>query len=619
MSRSQKLLDHLLERFSSEFINASWSILCISIDYNWPKLMDDLLAISPHTTFLPDSEGMCKLNVGRNKIFNDTMYYLLTRACEPGHTAAFRGLLSVREVRDYVLRWTLEICMHAMQKGRDDLVALILDAIGTYGNTETKIPFSRAVVAAVMSKNLKILRMLVDRGAPCVELDSYHESPLHLAAANGCMDIISFLLEKGAPVNCISADGHTPLHRAVVVDGNSDTVKLLIAAGANVNHQVLTEGHSHTQILSCDCGYSALHYAAQRGLTGIIAILIGNGALVDCTTVYGQTALHIAATCNHKNAVQALIDSGCKMNLENSENLTPLAYATQNRNDDAMVVLLKNGAKSDLGPEGSQLVNLVALSHWRLNRPRKRILALLTSGAALDYGCPGLLDFVEGIFNSATESEVVAMLENARHPSESKPLPKWVAAAARRGQLQTIRLLAKLGAEFDCAVGDRADTALHCAAREGHDGVVKLLVEFGVNMDACNADGDTPLHLALRGGHTDAASQLLGFGVRVDVANKVQQQPAHLAASVAGQNELLSLLLSAGAPRSPPDADGCTPLHIAASRGDLKAAQLLLDAGALVDALTHAGNLPLHLAAGNGHEPVVRILLATAADARASD
>ncbi|ALC38985.1 CG5846 [Drosophila busckii] len=67
------------------------------------------------------------------------------------------------------------------------------------------------------------------------------------------------------------------------------------------------------------------------------------------------------------------------------------------------------------------------------------------------------------------------------------------------------------------------------------------------------------------------------------------------------------------------DAHGFTPLHWAASYGQLAAAHLLLAAGAKVDSLAPDFVTPLLLAAAGGHNEIVRLLLERGASANHMD
>ena len=60
----------------------------------------------------------------------------------------------------------------------------------------------------------------------------------------------------------------------------------------------------------------------------------------------------------------------------------------------------------------------------------------------------------------------------------------------------------------------------------------------------------------------------------------------------------------------------CTPLHVAAVRGDVYIIGLLLDAGAEIDVRGEHGHTPLHDAVGQGHTEAVKLLLSRGADPR---
>ncbi len=67
------------------------------------------------------------------------------------------------------------------------------------------------------------------------------------------------------------------------------------------------------------------------------------------------------------------------------------------------------------------------------------------------------------------------------------------------------------------------------------------------------------------------------------------------------------------------DAFGQTPLHYAASNGQIKAATLLLANGADVEAKTDLGATPLDMAAGAGNKNMIELLLANHADINGRD
>jgi len=89
---------------------------------------------------------------------------------------------------------------------------------------------------------------------------------LHIAARFNCDKIASFLIERGAKVNLRDVLGsETPLHHAVKYGDNIEVVKILIAAGANVNAQER-------------CGAEPLYYALKNNYIRTAKFLIDNGA-----------------------------------------------------------------------------------------------------------------------------------------------------------------------------------------------------------------------------------------------------------------------------------------------------------------------------------------------------
>jgi cytohesin len=94
--------------------------------------------------------------------------------------------------------------------------------------------------------------------------------------------------------------------------------------------------------------------------------------------------------------------------------------------------------------------------------------------------------------------------------------------------------------------------------------------------------------------------------------------PLHVAAEY-GHDDVVRLLLEAGAAIDSRRIEGLTPLHLAASYGRFPVVKRLLAAGANPNSRESGGWTPLHRAASEGHENVVRLLLAQGADPRAMD
>jgi len=88
--------------------------------------------------------------------------------------------------------------------------------------------------------------------------------PLHFAAADGNVESVSLLLDRGAKVNAATQDGWTALHFACLRE-NKGLVELLLDRGADVGMTTMT-------------GVSALSLATSKGDRDIIELLLDRGA-----------------------------------------------------------------------------------------------------------------------------------------------------------------------------------------------------------------------------------------------------------------------------------------------------------------------------------------------------
>lgn len=161
------------------------------------------------------------------------------------------------------------------------------------------------------------------------------------------------------------------------------------------------------------------------------------------------------------------------------------------------------------------------------------------------------------------------------------------------------------------------DTILHLVSVEDwniQEELMAAVISRSRDFSIPNRQGLTALHSAiLRVNYT--AVRLL-----IDAGAQVPNEECHFAgrtllsdAVVAGDLEMVELLLDGGARTDAADTYDMQPLHHAASKGDLDAIQLLIDRGADLEAISMIGT-PLHEAADPGHADAVKLLLRNGAD-----
>ena len=88
---------------------------------------------------------------------------------------------------------------------------------------------------AAQNGHVNILSLLLENGADLEGLDDYIMTPLHRASWVGRLDAVRFLLDHGANIQARDRDGWTPLYCAVLTENNIQVVQFLLDRGADVN------------------------------------------------------------------------------------------------------------------------------------------------------------------------------------------------------------------------------------------------------------------------------------------------------------------------------------------------------------------------------------------------
>ena len=187
--------------------------------------------------------------------------------------------------------------------------------------------------------------------------------------------------------------------------------------------------------------------------------------------------------------------------------------------------------------------------------------------------------------------------------------------AAKNGHEAIVKLLLDTG-KVDINSEDNSNqTPLSWAAREGHKTVVKLLLNTGkVDIDSKDNDSQTPLLWAAKNGHEAIVKLLLDTG-KVDINSKDNDsQTPLLWAAKEGHEAIVQLLLNNGADIESRNSSGQTSLFRATERGRNAVGQLLLNKGADINSEDNGSQTPLSWATRKGHKAVVQLLLKNSAD-----
>ena len=121
----------------------------------------------------------------------------------------------------------------AVQNGNLERVTLLVEQgvekDQTFGDRK-----DTALCVAADNGDIDIIRYLVEHGADVAKADKYGWYPLINAAFHGHLDVVRYLLEQGADREKVNLWGCTPLHYTAS-QGHLEVAKLLMVYGADLN------------------------------------------------------------------------------------------------------------------------------------------------------------------------------------------------------------------------------------------------------------------------------------------------------------------------------------------------------------------------------------------------
>jgi ankyrin repeat protein len=122
-----------------------------------------------------------------------------------------------------------------------------------------------------------------------------------------------------------------------------------------------------------------------------------------------------------------------------------------------------------------------------------------------------------------------------------------------------VRLLLEFGADIN-ASSTRQVTPLYIAAENGLEAVVELLLRRGARVDMTKYARETPLHAAISANSIKAVSLLIEHGANVNATDSSQESALQRSLRDWIEPRILKLLLDAGADFTVPNIHGNTPV-----------------------------------------------------------
>ncbi|KAM4733686.1 ankyrin repeat domain-containing protein 27 isoform 2-T2 [Anableps anableps] len=392
-----------------------------------------------------------------------------------------------------------------------------------------------------------------------------------------------------------------PIHRLFeqIANGNKVEVERLLNEGegdedVRMCHPLcscdLCDGHLSgrlnnlsiiTPLSRDDRGYTPLHVAAICGQAQLIDLLVHKGAPVNATDYHALTPLHLACQRGYQGVSLLLLHYKTNTEAQDNNGNTPLHLACMYGHEDCVKALVYYDVQTcrlDLqNDKGDTALHIAA--RWGYEGI---IQVLLENGASTQI----LNKNKESPLQCALNSKILMLLkltqnshQRSRNDSPScSPLASD--CSSRRSSISSTSSMSSEAKPEAERVRHREVEKLLRAVADGDVEMMRYLLEW--------TDGEEDE------GELRSESHLCHPLCQCPNCAPAQKLPVQLAGAL-GVNSC--------------NADGFTPLHVAALHGHSSLAALLIRHGANVNVRTGQNATPLHLACQNSHVQVVRFLL----------
>ena len=296
----------------------------------------------------------------------------------------------------------------------------------------------------------------------------------------------------------------------------------------------------------------------MRDVRMALRLVAGSPAesLTQSTKEFGSP-FHQAAIHGLTQVLEAMLEHGVDPGAVDQGGVDALRYAAQGGQIDVARLLMKRGL-SPLSPSGKAHDAVwIALFHKQL-----ATADVLLEGVVLPLpaGADLAVDLQQAVY---------------------------------RGALAAVKRLFALGAPADPDLGPENTPLLALAISEGHLDVARYMLDQGARFRSETLA--EALVFAAQDGHTTLIESLIRAGADLTWTTKDQGRTALAQAAIRGHVEAVQACISAGATVDRPDAQGWTPLHLAAAVHHAGVVHALAAMGANVEAQGPSGERALGL------------------------
>ena len=222
----------------------------------------------------------------------------------------------------------------AIQKQNEDIIRLVMKrAKASLKNDKGDAP----LFLALANKDLYLLQTLIRNGAD-VNRTSNGFTPLARAVELNNYRAVGYLIRNGATPNLANDNGEIPL--AIAIKKGYDVIAGILV---NKSQDAFSDANWFNAI-----GDPLLNIAAQNGNTELIRMLVEAGADVNALDHEENSPLHIAAANGQNKAVTLLMTYDADMNYRNLKGATPIMLAAMSSQSSTYDMLLEYGANENI-------------------------------------------------------------------------------------------------------------------------------------------------------------------------------------------------------------------------------------------------------------------------------
>jgi ankyrin repeat protein len=441
------------------------------------------------------------------------------------------------------------------------------------------------LIEAVKNQDTAKARALIKSDTDVNATQGDGATALHWAVHRDDIQTAELLIKAGADVNAINDFGVMPLYLAGT-NRNAAMAKLLLNAGAKPNAAVLT-------------GETVLMRAAHAGDLATVEALLEHGANIGAKEpVRHQTALMWALGENNTDVAKLLIKHGADINATTTLGFTPLLFACRKGNYEIAKLLLDAEVEVNTiaKPRGDQTYlkntpdkSVKGLSALMIaaHRGHEELVALLCErGADVDYDGPGYnaLHWACGSWETELNG-----INGMRAPSNHE----WhQMSGVKDGQFEMVKTLLVHGADPNARLKKNPS-------------------RYGFTVASTRPTGSTPYIIAAMAGEADIMRLLVEQGAdpKLKPSNGTTALLVaagvgrHTAENVMTEEESVAacaMALELGADVNETDPNGNTAMHGAAWTRAPKLVQFLADNGGKALVKNKYKQTPLYIADHNG-------------------